>query len=233
MENNTKRKENGLINIGFNILIPSLLLIKGHSWFGLSPTLCLSLALVFPVGYGLYDFLIKRKVNFISAIGFFSILITGGIGLLKLPKEWIAIKEATIPLVIGLAILISQKTRYPLIRTIVYNDTIMDIEKVENALKINGNRNAFEKLLSRCTFLVSGSFLLSSILNFTLAKILIKSPTGTQAFTEELGTMTAWSYPVIAIPCTVVMIGALLYLFQGIKKLTGLEFEEVLNSKNF
>ena len=57
------------------------------------------------------------------------------------------------------------------------------------------------------------------------------SPAGTAAFNEELGTLTALSYPAIALPSTAVMFLALYYIFKQITKLTGLQFEEILSEK--
>lgn len=225
--NKAQKQENPLINLVINILIPALLMIKGNKWFNLSAELSLMIALAFPFFYGLYDLIIKRKFNFLSIIGFISILLTGGIGLLKLPKEWVAFKEGAVPLVIGIAIIISLKTRYPLIRTFLYNEKIINVEKVNQHLQTNGNLKAFDQLLVRCTWLIASSFLLSTLLNFGLAKVLIQSDTGTQAFTEELGKMTAWSYFVIGLPCTILMMLALWQLFKGIRTLTGLKVEEV------
>lgn len=225
-----KKQENPIINLAVNIVIPAILMMKGNKWFNLTPELSLIYALSLPLLYGLYDLIIKRKYNFLSILGFLSILITGGIGLLKLPKEWIAVKEAAVPFLIGIAVLASLKTRYPLIKTFIYNDNIIDTEKIDEHLKEKGNIGAFNQLLVHCTWLIAGSFLLSTILNFTLAKILIKSETGTQAFMEELGKMTALSHLVIALPCTVIMMYALWQLFKGIRKLTGLELEEIFHS---
>lgn len=223
------KQENALLNLGVNIVIPAILMMKGHKWFGLSSELSLVFALIFPLSYGLHDFIFKKKFNFFSILGFISVLLTGGIGLLKLPKEWVAIKEAAVPLIIGLAVLISLKTPYPLVRTLLYNDAILDVPKIDSLLKEKRNTQAFNRLLVRCTWLIALSFLLSTILNFVLARVIIQSETGTQAFTEELGQMTAWSYPVIALPCTIVMIAALWQLFKGIQTLTGLDFEEVFH----
>lgn len=228
-EKKSQKQESPVLNLAINIVIPALLMIKGQKWFGFLPELSLVLALSFPLLYGLYDLVIKRKYNFLSILGFISILMTGGIGLLKLPKEWVAIKEAAIPFTIGIVILLSLKTRYPLIRTFLYNDKIIDIEKVDDHLRRRDKVQAFDNLLVRCTWLIASSFLLSTALNFVLAKILIQSETGTQAFTEELGKMTAWSYPIIVLPCTIIMMLALWQLFKGIQTLTGLKLEEVFH----
>lgn len=226
-----KKQENPIVNLAVNIVIPAILMMKGNKWFGLTAELSLICALSLPLLYGLYDLVVRRKYNFLSILGFLSILITGGIGLMKLPKEWIAVKEAAVPFIIGVAVIVSLKTRYPLIRTFIYNDNIIDTERVNGHLKEKGNMGAFNQLLVRCTWLIAASFLLSTILNFVLAKILIKSETGTQAFTEELGTMTALSHIVIALPCMVIMMIALWQLFKGIQKLTGLELEDIFNRR--
>jgi uncharacterized integral membrane protein len=44
--------------------------------------------------------------------------------------------------------------------------------------------------------------------------------------------MTALSFPVIAVPAMLVLMGALIYLFRGIKKLTGLRLEEIIKNKD-
>jgi hypothetical protein len=147
--------------------------------------------------------------------------------LLKLPPEYIAIKEATIPALFGLATIFSLNTRYPLVRTFLYNDNVMQIEKVAEALRQNHAEAAFEQRLKIASWMVAGSFFMSSILNYVLAKVILVSEPGTTAFTEELGKMTALSYPVIAIPSTLVLIGALFYLLKGIRQLTALDYDDI------
>lgn len=224
------KAENPFINLGFNILLPALLLSKGHAWFGWEPTHTLLIALAFPFCYGVFDFLKDKRINPISVLGLVSIFLTGIIGILSLPKEWIALKEAFVPLVIGLVVVLSMKTRYPLIKTLLYNDKVLDIQRIENILATNGHAASADKLLTRCTYYIASSFILSAGLNFSLAKYFIKSETGTHAFTEELGKMTAWSYPMIVLPCTLVLFFALWQLLSGLKKLTGLDIEEMLHN---
>ena len=56
----------------------------GRHWLG--PKWGLIVALVFPLGYGVYDFVRRRKTNFISVLGFVSVLLSGGLGLMKLGR---------------------------------------------------------------------------------------------------------------------------------------------------
>lgn len=222
-----KKKENSLLNIIFNIALPSLLMIKGGKWFSLSTEFSLIIALLFPITYGAYDLISRKEWNLLSIVGIVSILLTGGIGLLKLPKEWIAVKEAAVPLILGFLIIFSLKSRHSLLRLMLYNDKIMQVEKVDTAIKNHGQEEAFGKLFKQCTVLLASSFFLSAGLNFSLAKYLIRSETGTQAFTEELGQMTAWSFPVIALPCMLITVLTLYKLLNGIRKLSGLPLEAI------
>ncbi len=225
----TPKKENILLSILLNIVIPSVILSKlsGPDWLG--PVWGLITGLSFPFCYGIWDFIQRKKVNFISILGIISLLLTGGIGLLHLDTKWIAIKEATVPLLIGIAVLISLKTRYPLVRTLFYNDTLLDTQKVHQALDSQGNVKNFEVKLVHVSYLLAGSFLVSAILNYVLAKIIVISPSGTEAFNAEIGKMIWLSYPVIVVPSMIVMIGALWYLFSSIKKLSGLSLEEIVH----
>lgn len=248
MNQNTKpaKKESMLANLLLNIVIPTLILMKGseNAWVletltGISADfgafyqahgikLAIIVALAFPIIYGVHDFKRAGKVNIFSALGVFSILLTGGIGLLELDPQYIAIKEAAIPGILGLVTVFSLKTRYPLVKTFLYNEKILRVDRISSELKQRGSEAAFEQSLKVASWLVAGSFFLSSFLNYVLAKWIIVSPAGTAAFNEELGKMTALSFPVISIPATIVMMAALFYLFRSIKKLTGLTLEEVM-----
>lgn len=226
---NKGKKENQLVNLAFNIIIPTLILIKLSGDDYLGTKLAIVIALSFPLIYGLKDFITQRKFNFFSILGIVSILLTGGISLLELDPAYIAIKEAAVPAVLGIATVISLRTPYPLVKTFLYNDTILQTDRIAEALDKNNNNHPFEKCLVNASWLVAGSFFLSAILNYVLATVLITSQPGTVEFNEQLGKMTALSFPVIAIPAMLVLMGALFYLFRGITKLTGLTLEDVIH----
>jgi len=225
------KAENPWLSLGINIIIPALILMKLSSEDRLGPVFGLIVALAFPLTYGILDGVRRRRFNFISALGVVSILLTGGIGLLQLDTKWIAIKEAAVPGVIGLVVVLSMRTRYPIVRSLLYNDKIIDVPTVEAALEHHGNRTDFGRRLERASWLVACSFFLSAVLNFVLARIIVTSPAGTVAFNEELGRMTALSYPVIALPSMAVMFVALWYLFRSISRLTHLEFEQIFHPR--
>ena len=225
---NQTKKENTFLSLGLNIFLPALILMKGTQWFGFAPATNLVVALAFPIGYGCYDFVIRRKYNVFSIIGFVSILLTGGIGLLEMSPRWIAVKEAGIPAILGVAVILSLKTRYPIIKFLLLRDEFIDVDRLNRELEARDNRTAFDRLLGRCTYLLAFSFLVSAILNYILARMIVVSPSGTEAFNDELGRMTLWSLLVIVVPCMIIMMVALFYLFRGIKDLIGLELEVLL-----
>lgn len=231
------KKENTFLNLGFNILLPIIILDKGKAWFGshLEPYFenvsvgVLLIAVAFPVGYFVYDYFKRAKYNIFSILGLVSVLLTGGIGILSIPTGWFAIKEAAIPFILGVAVVASLKTPYPLIRTLLYNPEIMDVERVQAALREHKAEADFEQLLKICTRLLAGSFLLSAILNYMLASWIVVSPSGTDAFNAEVSKMMRWSWVIIAVPSVAIMMVALYKLIGGIKRMTGLELEQVLH----
>ena len=223
-------RESALLSLGVNIAIPAVILMKLSGEETLGPVGGLLLALAFPLGYGAWDFHRRREWNFISVLGFISVLLTGGIGLLQLDPKWIAVKEAAVPGVIGLAVLFSLYTPYPIVRTFLYNDKIIRVADVDAALAERDNHAAFARTLVHASWMLAASFFLSSLLNFVLAKLIVQSPAGTTAFNEELGRMTALSYPVIVIPSMAIMIIAMWYLFSRIRGLTGMDLEQILKT---
>ncbi len=231
VDENVKAKQSSkgiFVDLIFCVLVPTLILKKLSGDDMLGPNLALIAALSLPLGIGLWDFIKTKKVGFVPALGFISILLTGGIGILKLPKEYIAYKEALIPSIIGIATVLSTYTRFPLVKTFLFNDAFMDTQRVEGELEKRDKTVEFNQVMKNATWMLAASFLLSAILNFLLAKWIVVSESGTDAFNSELGTMNLYSYPVIVLPCMVITMFAMFYVFKHIKKLTGLELEELM-----
>lgn len=224
------KKNNGFfLNLLINVVLPAVILSKFSGDTHLGPVWGLVVALAFPVGFGLWELQRAGKVNFFSVLGVISVLLTGGIALLQLDPAYIAIKEAAIPGAIGLAVLVSQYTRYPLVKKFLLNGELLNTEKLFQVLAARRNTKLFEQKLNQAGYLVAGSFFLSSALNYILAKIIMVSPPGTTAFNEELGRMTWLSYPVIVLPSMVVLFFAIWFIFSSIGKLTGQELESFMH----
>ena len=223
-------KTNPLLELLVNIVIPSVILMKWSGPQDLGAVSALLLALAFPLAWGARDLLQRRKVNLFAALGLISILLTGGIGLLQLDTQWLAVKEAAVPGLIGLAVLVSTRTRYPLIRTLLFNPALIDVARVHERLEARDAVPTFETRLQRATVMLGGTFFFSAAMNYFLATWIVVSPAGSAAFNEELGRLTLLSYPVIALPSMAMMMFVLYYLARGIRELTGLKFTDLLHS---
>lgn len=226
-EHTTKKKDNGLNNLIINIVIPAIVLMKGAKWatklgIEVSSVQVLIIALALPLLYGLYDLIINKEKNFIAVLGFVSILLSGIVGVLKLSTDLIAIKEAAIPFIIGCVIYFSNFTSYPIAPKFLYHDDVFNKEAI-NAQLDTTKQATLKSNIKKASFFLFLSFMLSAFLNFVLAKYFIQSPTGTEAFNDELGQMTLYSYPIIVIPSMLIMIGIIWYIYSSIKKLTGLD----------
>ena len=223
------RRENPLVSLLFNIVIPVVILMRFSSDEWLGPVNGLLVALAFPLAYGIFDYSQRRTLNFLPIVGVVGILLTGGIGLLKLDPKWIAVKEGAIPLFIGIAVIGSLKTRFSLVSVLL--NKVIDSEAVNVALDERGTQAPYKRRLVHATFIVAASFFLSSVSNFLLARLVVVSPPGTTAFNEELGKMTALSFPVISVPAIIILTIAILYTVVGIRNLTGMDMERIFRQR--
>ncbi len=223
-------KSNPLFEILFNVFIPSFILMKFSGDEHLGTAMALVVALAFPIAYGGMDLIRNKKFNFIAALGFISVLLTGGIGLLELDTRWLALKEALIPGLIGLAVLGSTFTRYPFMQKVIFNDTLFNLALINQRLDENGKSQAFERSLKLANYLFASTFAFSSAMNYFLATWIVTSPAGTAAFNEELGKMTLYSYPAIAIPSTLMMFAIFFFVWRQISSMTSLESEQIFKA---
>lgn len=224
------KQENPLISIMLNVVIPVIILTQFSKREILSPVWILVCALILPISYGLHTLIKERRADFISIIGIVSVLLTGVFVIMKLPPLWFAIKEAAVPLLIGLVILVSLWTPYPLIKKILMSEKLFNVNLLHEKLREANNEATFEKRLVGLTWGLASSFFLSSILNFFLAHALVKTHPAVDmtAYNIEIGKMTGWSYVVIMIPSMVVMILVLIALIKTLTHLTGLKMDDLL-----
>ena len=224
-------KQRPFVDLLVSIVIPSIILMKFSGPDKLGATGGLIVALAFPIGWGIYELVVNRKRNWVAVLGVISVLLTGGIGLLEIDSKWLAVKEAAIPAVIGIGVLVASKLGFPLVRKFLFNPAILNTKKIDEELLKKGNTEKFETRLDRANYFFAGTFAFSAVMNFLLAKWIVKSDTGTTAFNEELGRMTLLSYPVIAIPSMLMMFAIFFYIWRTVNKMTGLSLEEMIVSQ--
>ncbi len=222
------KAENLFLNLAFNLVAPTAIMSLASGEHALGPKWGLLVALLFPLGYGIYDFAQRRRLNFISAIGFVSVLITGGFGLMKLDGFWFAVKDGAIPALIGVAVLASLRAKEPLVHEILYNPQMIDVERVDRALTERNAHEGFTALMRKSSYLIAAAMLVSAALNYGFARWIIVSPPDTEAFNKELGRMHWVSMLGLSIPTIAMMMYALWQLLKGLEGLSGLTLDEIL-----
>lgn len=218
-----------MLNLLLTLVVPVVILTRFSGENQLGPDRGLVLALAFPIGFAIYELIRQRKISAAPIIGVVSVLLTGGFRLFDIPPRWFAIKEAAIPTVLALAILVSAWIGRPLAR--VFLNQMLDSERVGAALAERGTTEEYEQRTAKATYFLAAAFILSAILNFALARIVVTSDPGSDAFNKELGRMTALSYPVITLPVMVVLIGTIFYVLSTVTKLTGMDAEEAMKKR--
>ena len=78
------QKQRPFVDLIISIVLPSIILMKFSGDDKLGATTALIVALAFPIGYGLYEWIVNGKRNTMAALGVVSVILTGGIGLMKL-----------------------------------------------------------------------------------------------------------------------------------------------------
>ena len=127
-------RESLLLNLVCNIAAPSLILTKFSGAGSLGPNWGMAAALAFPLGYGIYDLVRRRKTNFFSIVGILSVLLTGGLNHLQADPFWFAVKEAAIPTLFGVAVIVTSGSRRPVVRELLWNEQVIDTARVDAVL---------------------------------------------------------------------------------------------------
>jgi hypothetical protein len=248
-------QEHPLANILINVIIPVLILSylskdpdlqeklgKVAKPWHIGPLKAMVLALLLPLGYGVWHFVKTRKGNFFSALGLISVLLSGGLtlylwnanGTVK-PNAGIlfGLKEGLIPLVLGVAILTSHRSSTPLIRVFLYNDTIFDIPRIERRIAEISAEREYQNLLLGATKLFAASFFISSVMNLILAQWFFrgfdsKAIDALETYNAIVARLTGWGFAVIGVPILIFLFFTLKRLLKGLGALTGMKDDDLM-----
>jgi len=230
------KKENPLVSILANIVLPVVILNKSH----LFPTehnsvIALVVALAIPVTYGAWDFFKNSRKNYIALFGVVNILFTGTFALLTLSGIWFAVKEALFPIVIGIFVYSSSYFKKPLLRTMLEFSQLLKFETLYEAAKEKSSAKRLDDIFRNCNTLFSYSFFISAVLNFFLALYIFKPlpevlSKAEQALVlnKQISQMTWLGFVAIGLPMTVITLLILFKLFNSLDKATGLNKDDYL-----
>lgn len=251
----SNHQEHPLANILINVLIPVLALSylskdpefqqaigKAVRPWHIGPIKALIVALAFPIGYGVWHFAKTRKPNFFSALGLVSVLLTGGLTIFLWNKDGtvkphadvlFGLKEASIPFILGIAVIGSHFTPSPLLRVFLYSDSIFDIPKIESRVEETGSQERYREILFQATLLFATSFFISMLLNFGLALYFLGDLDHTAAnarelYNERVAKLTGWGFAVIGLPILGFLFFTLRRLLKNLGSLTGLKDDDLM-----
>lgn len=255
MADKKTHQEHPLANILINVLIPVLALSylskdpalqeaigKTVRPWHIGPAKALIVALLFPICYGVWHFAKTRKFNFFSGLGIFSVMLTGGLTIYLWNKDGtvkehagllFGIKEGAIPLALGFAVLLSQRSATPLLNVFLYNDSLFDIPKIEAKIAENNAEPGYRSLIKHATHLFASSFFISSVMNVGLALFFFRgfdrsAPDALETYNGIIGKLTGWGFAVIGIPLLVFLFFTLQRILKGLRKLTNLKDDELM-----
>lgn len=248
-------QEHPLANILINVLIPVMalsylskdpviqeMLGKSVKPWHIGPLNALFVALVFPIGYGIWFFAKTKKMNFFSGLGLVSVLLTGGLTLFLWNKDGtvkdnaavlFGLKEASIPFMLGFAVIASHWSKTPLLRTFLYSDAIFDVNRIEKKIEELGKETDYSKVLLNATLLFSLSFFVSTLLNFGLSIYFLgdlnhAAADAREIYNERVAKITGWGFVVIGVPIMAFLFFTLKRLLSGLRGITGLSDEELM-----
>lgn len=208
-----------LVELVCNVVAPTVVLLFLSGEGRLGPALGVVVALAFPLAHAAVTVARTRAASPLTLLAVVGVLLTGGIALLELDVRWFALKEAAVPALFGLGVTATAGTRWSVLEVMLAR--VLHVERVREALAERGTTARFAERLARSTRRVGAVFLASSAATLVLARWMVTSPTGSEAFAAELGRYTAMSFPAVGLPTALGMALVLRTLLAGLEEDTG------------
>lgn len=224
------------LDLAFNLVIPVMILQKLSSKLGEhGPLIALVVALSFPLSFGFYDLVVKKKRNLLSILGFINILFTGGFALMGLTRNWYIAKELLLPTLIGSYVWSTTLRNTSFIELIFFNDSVFNMEAINAKISEKNNKKDLKRLMFHSTQIFAATFLVSAIANFFIANNIFTDIPYIWTTTEraairnyEIAEMKKWHYIVLLVPSLIMTVLLLWHLVSGLVKITGLKMEELM-----
>lgn len=227
----SKRQPHPLLDLLLTVVLPSAALEYLSADDRLGPFWALVVASLLPLGLGVYCWVTKSGLNLFSVLGLVAVIVTGGLGLLKLPAFWFGIKEIAVPVLIGIAFPLSHRWGKPIISSMLFAPHLINERALRSALDTPEKQASFENQLFQASLGLGIAMLGSAVINFALAMYLIgnKEP-GSEAYVKAIGTLNWGGTIIIGVPLLFAMMVVMVRFMRGIQRLTGLEKEDLLNA---
>lgn len=233
-EENKQKKEGTLGNLLYNIGIPvSLLFLLPkllEKWTELAPKeagkVSLVAALAFPIAYFLYHYIKEKRKSVMAIVGAIGVLFTGLVGIMELPREYIAIERAAIPLIFALVIIASNYTKSPIVKKMLHNPMVFNTEKIDALIAENKAEKEFEETQKHTSYILACTFLLSSTCNYFITRHYMADLT--MPFTEAYAKVKTMSIFITIAPLLLMTVAAIFFYQKRLVKHTGVKDAEKL-----
>ncbi len=236
-----------LLNVGLSVLAPVLILDycsgEGDAIWQMGATAAMCVALTLPIGYGIYHFIRTRRADAVNIMGLMATLLTAFVTMYATMGEgeairpdtpwWYAIKEASIPLFLAAAIILTARGSGSLLRVFIYTDGLFHITRVEQEVEKKKLQEPYQHILWKASLMTAASLVVSSVGNFFLSLYfllpVIDAEASEQAelYNYAVSDMTWMGYLVIGLPIMGTFFYVIFYLLRQLRELTGLPREEI------
>ncbi|MBX2797416.1 MAG: hypothetical protein KTR31_07110 [Myxococcales bacterium] len=215
-----------IVELLCTIALPAAALMLLTDADRLGPAWGLVVALAPPLLWGVFVMVRDRSVSALAVISVVSVTLTGGVGLLQLDPTWFAVKEGAVGMLLGGLVMATAPTRHAMIPVLL--DKLVDTERLQGALRQAGQPDAYVEAGRRATIQAGLLMLASGVASFGLARWIVRSAAGTEAFGDELGRFTLLSFPVIGLPTTLAMVWVLERLLRRVEDASSLDRDDFL-----
>ena len=218
------------VHVLVNIAIPVVVLLKLSAPNRLGAVPALLVAIGIPAIWGAVGLLRTRKLETSAILGIVSVLATGVIGVFELNTRLFAIKEAAIPIGFAVLLVVSNSTTFPVVTLLA--DMVQRRERVHTEVERLGMEHRYRKHLEASGLIWAAIMGLSGVLKFALARWLVQSPAGSEAFNHELARYELWQLPTTFTLSGVLILSLIWYIASGTAAITNMTPEEVLRGGN-
>ncbi len=223
------KQPNPLLDLAFTVALPWAVLEYASPAAVLGPFWALVVASLLPAGFGVYCWVTRSGLNFLSIFGLVAVIITGGLGLLQLKAFWFGMKEFAVPLILGLAFPLSHYWGRPLIASLLFQPHMINERAVMIALDSPEKLLAYAALIHRGSVHMGLAMILGGIANFGLALYLIgDKPPGSEAYVQAIGTLNGGGSILLTVLLLAAVMVLMVRLIRSLQRLTGLDREDFM-----
>jgi hypothetical protein len=212
------------LELACTVVVPTVVLMFGTPWLGAVGALVT--ALLFPIGFLVGSMIHDGRPSALAVVSLVSVVLSGGVGLLQLDPRWFAVKEAAVSTLLGLAMVGSAWTRYSVVPVVL--ERVFDAARTRAVLDETGGGPAFDRATRKATVQLGLVMLASAVGSFLLARAFVHSPSGSEAFTQELGRYTFWSIPIVTAPVLLASGLVMNRVIDALEAATGGRWEDLL-----